>query len=73
MSAPTVAAPERPECCPRCFRRAVVREDGTIRPHVRPSSRVTPGGFVACVRVEAEKTGGGPTSGPTSPTGRRSA
>lgn len=72
MSAPTVAAPERQECCPRCFRRAVVRDDGTIRPHVRPSSRVTPGGFVACVRVEAEKTGpaGG---GPTNPTGRRSA
>lgn len=72
MSAPTIAAPERPECCPRCFRRAVVREDGTIRPHVRPSSRVTPGGFVACVRVEAEKAGpvGG---GPASPTGRRSA
>lgn len=69
MSAPTVAAPERPECCPRCFRRAVVRDDGTIRPHVRPSSRVTPGGFVACVRVEAAPSEGGPTN----PTGRRSA
>lgn len=56
--------------CPRCFRRAVVRDDGTIRPHVRPSSRVTPGGFVACVRVEADSSEGGPTSGPA---GRRSA
>jgi len=69
MSAPHAAAPERAECCPRCFRRAVVRDDGTIRPHVRPSSRVTPGGFVACVRVEADASDGGPTS----PTGRRSA
>lgn len=70
MIAPSPAP--APDHCPRCFRRSVIRDDGTIRPHVRPSSRVTPGGFVACVRVEAAPSDGGPTS-PTNPTGRRSA